>query len=61
MIGVPVFGLIGWNGLVSLAWVTLSVWRLSTGDWTSFVFVTTMGMFWLVTTSRVIYSFRWSE
>ncbi len=52
---------IGWNGLVSLAWVTLSVWRLSTGDWTSFVFVTTMGMFWLVTTSRVIYSFRWSE
>jgi hypothetical protein len=47
--------------LISLCWVALGAWRLGTGDWTSFLLVSGMGLFWLLTTCRVIYSFTWSR
>jgi cellulose synthase (UDP-forming) len=52
------FAVVGWNGLITIAWGGLAVWRMAAGDWVSFVFVAAMGCYWVAVTYRVIFSLR---
>ena len=53
---------LGWNGLLTLAWVCLAMWRVSTRDWLSFLFVALFGFFWLFVSWRAILTlYMWHE
>jgi cellulose synthase/poly-beta-1,6-N-acetylglucosamine synthase-like glycosyltransferase len=53
---------LSWNGLLTVAWACGAVWRASTRDWVSFLFVTVFGFFWLSISWRVIINlFLWQE
>jgi cellulose synthase/poly-beta-1,6-N-acetylglucosamine synthase-like glycosyltransferase len=56
------FAVLAWNGFLTLAWVGVALWRASTSDYVSFLFVTIFGFFWLAISWRVLFSlYSWHE
>jgi hypothetical protein len=46
-----------WNGVSSILWVGLGIWRVATGDWVSFLFAVVMGCFYVTNSYRLVESF----
>jgi len=48
------FGLIGWSGVTTVAWVGLCLWRMMTMDPANFLLLFCVGVFHLVVLGRVL-------
>jgi cellulose synthase (UDP-forming) len=49
---------LGWNGATAAIWAGLAIFRMLTLDWTSFVVITAMGLFYLSNSYRLVGTFR---